>query len=136
VATTVFGLLKGIFRRKWTMDAKRAAEWVMKQELEPGKAHEVTLPAEMAELAHRGTAHAAFLPDGRKFVLLKKSVGWKDNFEGVLYCDRPLSPGDVMSHGEGQPSFVCLADYGVFEELYIRASRDERQALEVYFDLN
>jgi hypothetical protein len=127
--------LKSLFHRSWAMDAKTVAAWVTKQDLSPGQAHELALPADLAKLSCNGKVVAAHLPDGRTCVLLKKEIGWKDNFEGVFYCDKSLHPSEMMSRGRGEPAFICLAGYGVFEELYVRTVRDER-VVDVYFDLN
>jgi hypothetical protein len=108
--------------------------WAAGQDVAEGSTAELTLPPELARASHDGLAHVGRATDGRRFVLVKKSVGWKDNFEGRLCCDAPLRPGELVEPESGAP-YVSLAGLGIFEELYVRSREGERR-LEVYFDLN
>ncbi|MRG94642.1 hypothetical protein [Polyangium spumosum] len=114
---------------------KRVVEWISRQDLEQGRVHEIGLPDSLVGLSHNGKIYAAHLPDGRRCLLLKKHVGWKGNFEGLFFCTRPLLREEFMSRDNGERPFICIQGYGLFEELYIRSSRDQ-SVFEVYFDLN
>ncbi len=119
------------------MDAKEVMTWVIGEEVPEGEVREISLPKNLAQLSEDRKVFVAHLADGRHCVLLKKKIGWKDNFEGVFHCDRALLPGEIVKRGSGdeQVSFICLPGYGIFEELYIGAVRGDR-VIEVYYDLN
>lgn len=129
------GVIGAIFQRRPAMNTEPVLEWVAKQDVPPGKAHELPLPPELAHQSCEGKVHAAHLGDGRLCVLLKTSIGWKGNFEGVFSCDAPLHPDEITRHADDQPPFICLAGYGIFQELYLHSPRLER-TMRVYFDLN
>jgi hypothetical protein len=128
-------IIEAIFPRRPAMNTEPVLDWVAKQDVPPGKARELPLPPELADRSCEGKVHVARLGDGRLCVLLKTSIGWKDNFEGVFSCDGPLRPDEIARHADGQPPFICLAGYGIFQELYLRSARLER-TMPVYFDLN
>lgn len=111
------------------------SEWARSQSFELGSTHDVLLPKELVAASIDGRAHVARLGDGRTCVLLKKSIGWKGNFDGLLQCDAPLLESEVISAPPAQRAYVTLVGYTPFEELYIRKRRNDR-TFEVYFDLN
>lgn len=124
-----------LFRRSYSVDAKEAMDWVKGEEIPEGAVREVQLPRELSHLSQDGKVHVAHLADGRRCVLLKKKIGWKGNFEGVFQCDRPLLPSEIVRRSPEEEPYICLAGYGLFEELYIGAVRGDR-VIEVYYDLN
>lgn len=117
------------------MDAKAVAvvEWARTASVKPGTVAEFPLPADLAAESADGKATVAGFPGGERCVLLKKEIGWKGNFAGVVFATRPLGGGDVVPDPGGRP-YLSLAGYGIFEELYIKATRSPRH-FEVYFDL-
>jgi hypothetical protein len=113
----------------------RVLEWVRAKDLALGSTHELSLPDNLAKVSVDARVHVARLADGRTCILLKKSIGWKSNFEGVLQCDAPLRPAEVVTAPPALRTYVTLPGHAVFEELYVRVRRDER-TFDVYFDLN
>jgi hypothetical protein len=116
-------------------ESAAALAWAETQGLKPGKVQQLRLPADLARSTKTGSVDVAHLADGRYCVLLVTEVGWKDNFEGRLLCSRPFSSAEFVSPGDGRATYVSLPGYGIFEELYVRRARSDRN-LEVYFDLN
>ena len=110
------------------------ARWVREQDVGPGAVADLPLPARWAALSQDGRVQAARTDDDRVCILLKRHVGWKENFEGVMYCDGPLKPGEMVPPPQG-PAYLSLPGLGIFEELYIRASHGPH-LFEVYFDLH
>jgi len=99
---------------------------------EPAK--KMQLPMQWARLSNSGMFHGARTDDGRTCILLTTRVSWKDNFEGVFFCDAPVRDAEILSRGT-QPAVLSIAGAGIFEELYIRKTHDP-QWFDVYFDLN
>lgn len=109
-------------------------EWVADQNLATSTSSELALPSEWKHLSSAGVIHVASTADGRHCILMKKQIGWKGNFEGLLYCDGPLHANEVIKPSSGV-SYITLAGLGIFEELYIRKQYND-QLFEIYFDLN
>jgi len=108
--------------------------WVGDQNLPDDKAVELALPPHLSHASEDGKLHAARTRDGRLCVLLKKSIGWKGNFEGLLCCDSPLQQSELHETDTGL-IYLSLPGLGIFEEIYIKNANSET-AFEVYFDLN
>lgn len=108
--------------------------WVAAQHLLPGTACELVLPPEWAHASHNGIIQAARTTDGRHCILMKKRVGWKENFDGLFYCEGPLRSNEIIESPTATP-YISLGGLGIFEELYI-SNRHNEQLFEVYFDLN
>ncbi|MDI1446883.1 hypothetical protein [Polyangium sp. 6x1] len=113
----------------------RVLEWVHTQSVAPKSTQEISLPGDLAGASADARVHVARLADGRTCILLKKSIGWKSNFEGWLQCDAPLLPAEVVAAPPAPRAYVSLAGHVMFEELYVRTQRDPR-TFDVYFDLN
>lgn len=109
-------------------------KWAMAFGLPRDGARAVDLPAHFAHKTAQGKADILHTADGRYCVLLKNSVGWKGNFEGVLYCSEPFRPEEIVNDLHGR-SYVAIPGWQPFEELYVRKHYDDRW-LNVYFDLN
>lgn len=109
-------------------------EWAVGQGVPAGASVELTLPAALASFSEGGVIQTARTSDGRYCVLMKKRVGWKDNFEGLVCCDDALQQREVVEPQTGA-AYISLAGLGIFEELYIRKRYSDR-LFEVYFDLN
>jgi hypothetical protein len=119
-----------------TPDEIRAVnDWGMKQGVRPGDVSKTTLPPGLISFGRNATLHIAHLKDGRYCFLLVTTVGYKDNFDGVLWCTLPLKPSEIVPAEKDRASYVSLPGYGIFEELYIRQARSDRM-FDVYFDLN
>ena len=108
--------------------------WVAAQHLLPGTACELVLPPEWAHASHNGIIQAARTTDGRHCILMNQRVGWKENFDGLFYCEEPLHSNEISESLTAIP-YISLSGLGIFEELYI-TKRHNDQLFEVYFDLN
>lgn len=115
-------------------DSVELMSWVQSVDLPPGEARSVLLPEALRAQSQDGLAHIARLSDGRRCVLLKQKIGWKENFEGTLTCDEPLRPAELVSI-TGAPTTITLVGLGAFEEIFVREQVDAR-TWRVYFDLN
>ena len=108
--------------------------WVQEQNVPTDTAAELTLPPQLLGASEDGSVQAARTRDGRLCILLKKRIGWKSNFEGLLCCDSPLQDDELIESGVGD-AYISLPGLGIFEELYIRKAHG-REFFDVYFDLN
>ena len=108
-------------------------EWLKGQPV-TSTAVEFGLPFELAHLSATGSAFGLRTADGRHVALLKTSIGWKENFEGVLCADAPLRPPEIVASPKGR-AYVSIGDDPVFQELYIRRRYGDA-CFAVYFDLN
>lgn len=108
--------------------------WLRDENVGRGTAVDLALPPRYANAARDGRAHAARTADGRLFVLLKKRIGWKDNFEGVVCTDEPVADGELVLAPNGR-TYLALPGLGLFEELYVRRAASDVE-FEAYFDLN
>jgi hypothetical protein len=115
-------------------DCATVARWAADQQVPHESTVELSLPARWARLDYRGKVLAAQTGDARVCLLFKARVGWKDNFEGVFYCNAPLRRGEIVA-GSGGRQYISLPGLGPFEELYIRQPHGS-QLFEVYFDLH
>lgn len=95
---------------------------------------ELTLPERFAKSAVDGVVTALRTNEGRSFVLLKQTVGWKENFEGIFCCDSPLRSTEFI-RGRGERAYISIENYPAFQELYVREGYSA-DCYEVYFDLN
>ncbi|MGB4775869.1 MAG: hypothetical protein WBP45_11895 [Daejeonella sp.] len=69
------------------------------------------------------------------FILLKKSIGWKDNFEGIVISNKKI-PESWLSKMDGNTYYLSIRGLaGVFEELYV-SKRVNSTTFKVYFNLN
>ena len=108
-------------------------EWLKSQNL-PATASEFTLPPRLAHMAATGTASGLRTRDGRFCVLLKTTIGWKGNFQGIFCSDGPLLPSEIIG-GATRRAYISIGDEYLFQELYIRRRYSDR-CFAVYFDLN
>ncbi len=100
----------------------------------PGSAREFRLPERLQQSTEQATVHALRTLDNRYCVLLKTAIGWKDNFEGALCCNKPLRTEEVLHPPGGRP-YISLEGFYPFEELYLRKERGGGR-YDVFFDLN
>ena len=109
--------------------------WSAQQHVKPGKVSSFRLPARFG--VHAKWASVAHLADGRSCVLVITHIGYKDNFDGVLGCTGAIKPDEIgsMQANNRTYTYISLAGYGVFEQLFVDGKRDER-TYDVYFDLN
>lgn len=108
-------------------------EWLKGEQLSPAGTN-LTLPPGLAHLTSTGTASGLRTSDGRLCALLKTSIGWKENFEGVFCTDGPLRRSEVIGDDTGRP-YISIGDASLFQELYIRRRYSDR-CYAVFFDLN
>jgi hypothetical protein len=120
-------------------DIAALRDWASKQNVPLGTVRSVKLPAGTFAFAKDRSVPIVHLKDGRTCFLLTTDLGYKDNFEGIVSCTQPLLPNEtVPAQGTYGPYVAltnCVRACGVFEELYIRRTRDDR-TYDVYFDLN
>lgn len=116
-------------------EAANTLRWVLTRDVASDGAVSLKLPPDLTSASRDGLVHVAALADGRRCVLLKTKVGYKDNFDAQLLCSGPLHPEEMKSAGAPPRQYISLAGHGIFEELYLRRRIDDR-TFEVYFDLN
>jgi hypothetical protein len=120
-------------------DLTALRRWAIQQHVPAGEVRGVKLPPGTIGFTPTSPVKIVHLKDGRTCFLLLTKLEYKDNFEGVLSCTKPLLPSEnVPAHGTYGPSISltnCVRACGVFEELYVRKARDDRTD-DVYFDLN
>jgi len=116
-------------------DSDDVVTWASSQGVVPGDTQALRLPDKLAHASVDGLVQVAALHDGRHCTLLKKKIGHKDNFEGVLACSAAVESREIASHGTPPREYLSFPGHAVFEELYIRKRIDDR-TFEVYFDLN
>jgi hypothetical protein len=119
--------------------AANALDWARAQGVKAGTVRSMRLPPRLIASGNGAPVSIAHLRDGRYCVLVITQIGYKDNFEGVLTCTAPLRPREIIPAAGTYPSYVSLTSCalpgcGVFEELYIRATRNDR-TYDVGFDL-
>lgn len=110
--------------------------WAKKRDVPAGESRELRLPPELEGESENHHATVARLDARRVCVLVKTDIGFKDNFEGILFCSAPLKKGELIERAqEGSRSYVSLEASAELEELYVRKTIDAR-TFEVYLDLN
>src|SRR5215470_7591447 len=121
-------------QREILNDCESIRAWATGQQIPKGTSTRSQLPSTLAHLTEDGSVEIAHTNDERFFILLKKKIGWKGNFEGVLYVDQGLKQSERIEPQSGG-SYISLPGFGIFEELYIRKQNSD-QLFDVYFDLN
>ena len=110
---------------------REAALWVKSQGL-PAGTQRLALPQELSGLSVKGEVDAVISSSGRLCMLFKTSIGYKDNYEGAVWCEAPLSPSEI--HSSSGRAFLSLGNPPL-EELYLREQRAPHW-FDVFFDLN
>lgn len=93
---------------------------------------EMRLPAKFKKLSVDGKVTAVLVSDGRYCILLKSSIGWKNNFQGILYIQNDLKRDEILE-ADGR-TYISVSGIPPFEELYLNEKKGEGIYL-VYFDL-
>ena len=146
-----YDLYRYKFRKRLSLDeCQRVMDWVMTQYIPRDSACELLLPPhlaeiipplpdDLAEIIPQDIVEVLRTRDNRYCVLVKTYIGWKDNFEGTFYCNKPLSEDELIKidldrvyiHIKGQyyPTYYL-------HHLYVRKSYDDNRRFEVYFDLH
>lgn len=97
------------FLRQWEQQAferkcGQIISWVKANHSTPGNFLDLNLPPALNSLSADGQVHAVVLPDGRVVILLKTSIGWKQNFTGIVYTSAPLQPTEIRNYYyDGEP---------------------------------
>lgn len=113
------------------MNPDALMQWATAQNVPRGEMRSLALPPEIPSAD--GQAVVTTTEDGRRCVLVRTAIGYKDNFDGIFVIDAPLRAGEVIE--DPSRPYLSLPIGQLFEELYIRRRIDER-AFEVFFDLN
>lgn len=114
---------------------RRVLAFAAQELLEPGTTTTISIPPPLRRTSRDGQVHVARLRDRNTCILLKKKIGYKDNFEGTLHCTRPFSTSEIIENEVSSRSYISLTGHGIFEELYIRR-RVSLDVIRVYFDLH
>ena len=109
-------------------------KWIQHKYLARGMTATVNLPEYLS--VGLATNHVEALRTNNDIycVLLKNLIGWKENFEGTLCCNRPLEFDQIINEIPNR-SYISIEGFYPFEELYLR--KDHGNGIyDVYFDLN
>lgn len=122
-------------------DARSRAAWreawahSAPQNSRPGTLLGVLLPERLRSLTTDGTALVWRTRDGRAYLIGKTSIGYKDNWRGVVYGPAPLRDGELRADdGYGRPGIV-FDETGYLFEAAVQKRRGGG-LYEVFFDLN
>ena len=108
--------------------------WVTRKNLPRGKVTRLELPENFSNRLASSQVDALRTENDLYCVLLKSSIGWKENFTGTLCCNRPLNPDQVIKDTPDR-IYISITGFFPFEELYL--SKDHGNGkYHVYFDLN
>jgi hypothetical protein len=113
--------------------AHALVEWAAAQDVMRGATEALPLPPALVRHSAERRAHVAHTRDGRRCVLVKTDIGYKGNFKGIVACDAPLRPEELVE--KAPRPYLTLPGVEMFEELYVSSRIDDR-AYRVFFDLN
>ncbi len=108
--------------------------WVTNKNLTRGQVTRLQLPENISFRLASSQVDALRTTNNLYCVLLKNSIGWKENFTGTLCCNQPLHPEQIIKNMLNR-SYISITSFFPFEELYL--SKDHGNGrYDVYFDLN
>ena len=115
-------------------DCAAVLHYVQGQDLPRGETKRFVLPKALETGLVSERVDVLRTVQGLVCVLLKTTIGYKENFEGRLCCNKPLSPEQMVTLPSGK-SYLTIPGYYPFEELYLK--KDHGGGIyDVYFDLN
>jgi hypothetical protein len=117
-----------------TPDCTAVLRYAQGQGLPKGETKVLVLPEALAAGLASDRVDALRTEQDLVCVLLKTTIGYKENFEGRLCCNQPLAPEQRVTNSSGRP-YLTIAGYYPFEELYLRKDHGAG-VYDVYFDLN
>lgn len=117
--------------RRLEETCERIAHWAGEQPLEAGAYPRIVLSSSFA-LPAGSEVNLVKTAGGDIVVLLKTFIGWKSNYEGVLYSTRALGPEEVSTDYYGR-DVVDIPD--IEADPPVVRERINAQFLRVYFDL-
>jgi hypothetical protein len=123
----------GLRREEAMKESHEVLSWAVQQKVAPASAVRLNLPPTWSARSGHGAVQVGRTQDGRTCLLVIKHVGWKDNFDGVVACDGPLTAAELPKMEDR--TYISLPGLGVFEELDV-AKRWSDRDFEVFFDLN
>jgi hypothetical protein len=127
--------------REWVIcrDCERVISWVRSNHPAPGRYPDLHLPEEFRWLSINGGVDAVVLKDGRVILLLKTSIGWKENWRGVIYTSSPFEPCEMQNGSYGGRSEIYISDTpqgnNLLESHFIETKMNDRLYFAA-FDLN
>jgi len=110
---------------------ERIGRWAKEQPLAPGSYPQIGLPAAISP-PPGSQVNVVKTSQGDIVVLLKTDIGWKENYDGVLFSTRPLSPADVSKDYYGREQVEIP---GIDSSRPVIKERITPQFFRVYFDL-
>jgi hypothetical protein len=135
VSVILIGLMLWITKARMGFqesDAKRLLEFLGNQKLKAGSYPAFRLPVDLQDLAEGGVVDLVRMNDGRHVVLVKTSVGFKQNYSGFVCSDRPLLPSEVQKDAYGR-KVITIPGLGASDPVIRRKVSDT--LYEVFFDL-
>ncbi len=117
-----------------TPDCVSVLQYVKGQGIPKGESKRFVLPQSLATGLASDQVDALRTENDLICVLIKTSIGWKENFEGRLCCNKMLDPDQIVTHIPDKP-YLMIAGYYPFEELYLHKDHGGG-VYDVYFDLN
>ena len=127
--------LNALRERVIDRDCERAAAWVRSNHPAPGSYPSLPMPAEFRWLSIHGGVDATVLKDGTVVLLLKTLIGWKDNWEGIIYSSSPLKPSETAGQADGWIQIRDTPEDSYLVEAIIETKVNDRLYF-VKFDLN
>jgi hypothetical protein len=116
--------------RRLCAEYTRAVAGISAQGVVPGVYPEFALSASDSRLSFGGFVTVVVEADGRVLVLFKESVGWKGNYEGYVFANRPFRASDFSQDYYGRS---VLNTPGITEPVVVGTLGD--CGLQVKFDL-
>ena len=116
--------------RRLCAEYTRAVAGIAAQGVAPGVYLKFALPASDSRLSFGGFVTVVVEADGRVLVLFKESIGWKGNYEGYVFANRPFRASDFAQDYYGRS---VLNTPGLTEPVVVGPLGD--CGLQVKFDL-
>lgn len=108
------------------------SQWAEAQQLAVGTHVDIKVP-EPIVIPARGSVTVVKTEQGDVYVLLKTHIGYKQNFEGVLYSTRPITESDISLDSYGRPSIGTPESVALY--YLVVEERINDHFLRVYLDL-
>ncbi len=117
--------------RNLELACEKISHWAREQALEPGAHPRLQIPTSLS-LPRGSEVNVVRSARGDIVVLLKTHIGWKGNYEGVLYSTSPIGEGEISIDGFGREE---IAVPGIDVNAPVIKNCINPQFFRVYFDL-